>query len=370
MKFSINSTALLKQLQHLSGIIGSSNALPILDNFLFELNKESLSISSSDLENCMKITIKDVISKDEGNICIPAKMLIETLKTFSGEELTFNIDDKKHSIEILSSSGNYKLTGHSGNEFPKMPDLESASVLELEAKTLLSIISKTLFAISSDELRPTMCGVFFQIDETGGTFVATDAHKLVKYVDKNIKGSSKTSYIVPKKPLSIIKSINPSGHVDLTYNSTNVSFSFENVVLISRLIDGKYPNFDAVIPKENPNKLLIDKDAFLSSIKRVSVFSNKTTNQIRLEMKKDKDMNIVTEDLDLANEANEKIECDYEGTNLTIGFNAKILGDVLSALNNKEIEFVFSDPNKAGIMRPHKGEEDILVLVMPCMINN
>lgn len=370
MKFTIQSNILLKQLQHLSGILCSSNALPILDNFLFVLDKtKELKISVSDLETSMEIKIKLEESGDNGSICIPAKILIETLKTFSNQSLTFNIDEKNFGIEICSDNGNYKMTGHSGEEFPKMPALDSPSTFEIESSVLLKIINNTMFAAGSDELRPIMCGILFDMDESGGTFVATDAQKLVKYVSKEAKSSAKSSYVVPKKPLQLIKSISPKGAVVIDYNSANVSFTFDNTVLISRLIDGKYPNYEAVIPKENPNKLIIDRSAFLNSIKRVSVFSNKATSQIRLEMGNG-DIKISAEDQDFSSEAKEKIACNYKGEKLEIGFNGKFLNELLGAIENDEIELSLNKPSTAGIIKPYKSEEDVTMLIMPILLNN
>lgn len=370
MKFSISSSALLKQLQHLSPLIESKQTIPIIECFAFYLTKNSIKIVSSNLETVMEASLAVDDCDDTGSICIPARILMDTLKTFSDQLLTFDIDEKKYSINISSSNGSYKLTGFSGDEFPKMPTIENASSIEMESESLLKIINNCIFAVSSDELRPSMCGISFNIDENGGVFVATDANKLVKYVDKDAKSSGKSSYIVPKKPLQLLKSIAPTGTVAIDYNNTNVSFTFDNIVLMSRLVDGKYPNYEAVIPKENPNKLIIDRGAFLSSIRRVCVFSNKTTNQIKLEIKKGKDINIVAEDLDFSNSANEELVCDYKGEDITIGFNGKYLSDMLSNLDCEEVLIEMSEPNKAAIMKPNKSEIGLLHLLMPIMLTS
>ena len=308
MKFIISSSALLKQLSSLSGVLSSSNALPILENFLFNISKNELKVSASDLETTMIATIP-VESKDEGSIAIPARLLLDTLKTFPDQPLTFTIDKKKFSVEISSDYGKYKLSGHNGDDFPKIAELESPSTFDMDADTLNKAISKTLFAIGNDELRPVMCGVFVQLESNAITFVSTDAHKLVRYKRNDAKSKKSSSYIIPRKPLTLLKNIlTGSGNVKVEYNNTNVSFTFGNTHLISRLIDGKYPNYDAVIPKENPNKMIVDREAFLNSIKRVFIFANKTTHQVRLKVK-GSELNISAEDLDFSNEANERLTC-------------------------------------------------------------
>jgi DNA polymerase-3 subunit beta len=372
MKFILSSSSLLKQLTSLSGVLNSSNSLPILENFLFTIRKNELTISASDLETTM-ITTLSVESKDEGSIAIPSRLLLDTLKTFPDQPLTFSIDKKKFSVEISSDYGKYKLLGHNGEDFPKIAELESPSSFEIDADTLNTAINKTLFAIGSDELRPMMCGMFVQIDGNEITFVSTDAHKLVRYKRSDGKSKKSSSYIIPRKPLTLLKNVlTTGGLVAVEYNNTNVSFTFGNTHLISRLIDGKYPNYDAVIPKENPNKMIVDRAAFLNSIKRVSIFSNKTTHQVRLSVK-GSELNISAEDLDFSNEANERLTCSYNGEDMEIGFNSKFLAEMLSNMDSDEVQFEMSTPNRAGVLVPAKNtndQEDILMLVMPVMLNN
>lgn len=372
MKFIVSSSALLKQLSALSGVLSANNALPILDNFLFQVDKGELKISASDLETTMTTTLS-VESKDAGAIAVPARLLLDTLKAFPEQPLTFTIDKKKFAIEISSDYGKYKLTGHDGEDFPKIAEIESPSSFEMDVDALGKAISKTLFAVGSDELRPVMCGVYVQLEANGITFVATDAHKLVRFKRNDAKSKKSTSYIIPKKPLMLLKNIlTGTGKVKVEYNNTNVSFSFGNTLLVSRLIDGKYPNYDAVIPKENPNKMIVDREAFLNSIRRVSIFANKTTHQVRLKVK-GSELNISAEDLDFSNEANERLTCSYKGEDMEIGFNSKFLAEMLSNIDCEEVQFEMSSPNRAGVMIPSKNgnkEEDILMLVMPVMLNN
>ena len=373
MKFIVSSSALLKQLQSLSGVLNTNTALPILENFLFEINRNELTISASDLETTMSTKL-NIESKESGSIAIPAKLLLDTLKTFSEQPLTFSVDEKKGSVEIASDYGKYKLTGHNGDEFPKIPSIENPSTFEIAGKALASALNKTIFATGNDDLRPVMSGVFFQLSPENITFVATDAHKLVRYRRLDAKAKFSASFIVPKKPLNLLKNLltNTDSKVKAEYNNTNASFAFDNYVLVCRLIDGKYPNYEAVIPKENPNHLTISRNAYLSSIRRVSIYSNKTTHQVRLKIA-GSELNISAEDLDYSNEANERLTCQYVGDDMEIGFNSRFLLEMLSNIESEDIGMEMSAPNRAGILKPavsDNKEEDILMLVMPVMLNN
>lgn len=373
MKFIVSSSTLLKQLQMLNGVLNSNNTLPILDNFLFEINKGTLTISASDLETTMTTNVH-IESKDEGNVCVPARLLIDTLKTFPEQPLTFSVDKKRFAIEIASDYGKYKITGQNGDEYPKAPALESGSSISIDAPVLGRAISKTMFAAGNDELRPVMSGVFVQFSQENTTFVATDAHKLVRYRRSDIKAESAASFILPKKPINLLKNVLGSvdGQVKMDYNATNARFSFGSTTLICRLIDGKYPNYEAVIPKNNPNKLTIDTSSLLGSIKRVSIFANKTTHQVRLKVA-GSELNISAEDLDFSNEATERLTCQYAGDDMEIGFNSRFLLEMLTNLDSEEAIIEMSAPNRAGILTPAVKEteaEDTLMLVMPVMLNN
>lgn len=373
MKFIVSSSVLLKQVQGISGVLNSSNTLPILDNFLFEIKNGKLSITASDLETTMLAQL-DIEAKEDGLIAIPAKLLLDTLKSFPEQPLTFTIDNSTFGIEISSDYGKYKLTGQNGAEFPKTPKLDASSKLKIEDSILSNAINKTLFASGNDELRPVMSGVFFELNEDNLTFVATDAHKLVCYKRNDLKADKGSSFILPKKPLNLLKNIlgNVADGITISYNETNAMFVFGNTTLICRLIDGKYPNYNAVIPTENPNKLTISRNAFLSSIKRVSIFANKTTHQVRLKIT-GSELNVSAEDLDFSNEANERLTCQYEGEDMEIGFNSRFLIEMLSNLESEDINIAMSAPNRAGILTPADKVEDgeeILMLVMPVMLNN
>tara|TARA_R110002049_G_scaffold106729_1_gene254243 strand:- start:185 stop:1303 length:1119 start_codon:yes stop_codon:yes gene_type:complete len=372
MKFIVSSTYLLKQLQVLGGVINNSNTLPILDNFLFELDHTKLTVSASDLETTMASGL-DVESDSKGSVAIPARLLLDTLKTFPEQPLTFVIEDN-NTVEISSNHGKYALAYADGNEFPKAVALEAPSKTIITGDILATAISKTIFAAGNDDLRPVMSGVFFQFSTEGLTFVATDAHKLVKYTREDVKASQVAEFIMPKKPLNLLKGILDASENDVTieYNESNAKFTFENSELICRLIDGKYPNYEAVIPKENPNKLAIDRTQFLNSVRRVSIFSNKTTHQIRLKIA-GAELNISAEDIDYSNKAEERLTCDYQGDDMQIGFNSRFLTEMLNNLTSDEVQLEMSMPNRAGILTPVDGldeGEQITMLVMPVMLNN
>ena len=372
MKFIVSSSYLLKQLQVLGSVINSNNTLHILDNFLFELDQNQLKVSASDLETTMMATL-EIESTSEGSIAVPARLLLETLKTFPEQPLTFTVKDNS-TIEISSDLGKYVLAYLPGDEFPKAEMLEDPSKAEIGAEILYTAISKTIFAAGNDDLRPVMSGVYFQFAPTGVIFVATDAHKLVKYSRTDVTSSSEANFIMPKKPLNILKNIlaTSDAAVSIEYNDSNAMFSFDNYTLICRLIDGKYPNYEAVIPKENPNKLIIARTQFLSSVRRVAIYANKTTHQIRLKIA-GTELNISAEDIDYSNKADERLTCDYKGDDMQIGFNSRFLTEMLTNLQSDEIQLEMSLPNRAGILTPIDGldeGETVTMLVMPVMLNN
>ncbi|ETN96287.1 DNA polymerase-3 subunit beta [Zhouia amylolytica] len=372
MKFIVSSSYLLKQLQVLGGVINNSNTLPILDNFLFELDQNKLTVSASDLETTMS-SVLEVESDATGSIAVPARLLLDTLKTFPEQPLTFVTEDN-NTIEISSNHGKYALAYADGEEFPKAVELTDPSATTMLGDVLATAISKTIFATGNDDLRPVMSGVFFQFSPENIRFVSTDAHKLVKYERSDIKASEVAEFIMPKKPLNLLKGIlgGSESDVNIEYNESNAKFTFDNFELVCRLIDGKYPNYEAVIPKENPNKLTIDRTQFLNSVKRVSIFSNKTTHQIRLKIA-GAELNISAEDIDYSNKAEERLTCDYQGDDMQIGFNSRFLNEMLNNLASDEVQLEMSLPNRAGILTPIDGldeGEHITMLVMPVMLNN
>ena len=372
MKFIVSSTYLQKNLQDVGGVISNSNTLPILDNFLFDLKDSKLTVSASDLETTVS-TILEVDGQNDGRIAIPAKLLIDALKTFPEQPLTF-LQEGNNTIEISSNDGKYALAYSDANEFPKSVELIQPTQTIIPSNILLNAINNTIFAAGNDDLRPVMCGVFFQFSTENVTFVATDAHKLVKYTRSDYNSNTTAEFVMPRKPLNLLKAIlsNEVKEVVIDYNNSNAKFSFGNTVLICRLIDGKYPNYEAVIPKENPNKLVVDRKQFLNAVRRISIFSNKTTHQIRLRIA-GAELNISAEDIDYSNKAEERLTCDYQGDDIQIGFNSRFLVEMLGNLESENVSLEMSLPNRAGILTPSDNTdegEELKMLVMPVMLND
>lgn len=372
MKFIVSSGQLLRSLQTVSGVIQSNNTLPILDHFLVHLTPGKLTITASDLETTMT-TVVAVDSSEEIKAAVPAKILVDTVKSFPEQPLTFTLNSSSHTLEVSSDFGKYALAYIDPSEYPKSASLNEADSINISEKILGTAINKTLFAAGNDDLRPVMSGVFFQFTNEGLTFVATDAHKLVRYSRKDILAPSTAEFILPKKPLTLLKTtLGSSGNdVSISYTDQNAQFTYGEVTLLCRLIDGKYPNFQAVIPKENPNHLIADRMALLSSVKRISIFSNKTTHQVKLKVAGN-ELHISAEDLDFSNKANERLTCNYQGTDMEIGFNSRFLIEMLTNLESDEVILEMSAPNRAGILLPDGGldeGEEILMLVMPVMLN-
>ncbi|WP_069658174.1 DNA polymerase III subunit beta [Arcticibacter eurypsychrophilus] len=371
MRFIVSTSTLLKQLQAVNGASSSSTVLPILENFLFEIKDGILTISATDLQTSMTTTLA-VESKEDGKIAIPSRILLETLKTLPDQPITFNVDDTTFAIEINAGDGKYKLSGENGDDFPKIPSVENASAVSLPASVLAEAINKTIFAVSNDELRPAMTGVYCQLNSSNFTFVSTDAHKLVRYRRNDAKAEQSASFILPKKALTLLKSSLPTDDVSVAieYNNTSAFFRFGNINLICRLIDERYPDYEAVIPQNNTNRMTIDRSLFLSSLRRVVIFANKTTHQVRLKIA-GSELNISSEDIDFSNEAHERLSCQYEGDDMEIGFNARFLIEMLNNLGGEEVTLEMSTPNRAGLLVPQTNDEneDVLMLVMPVMLN-
>lgn len=372
MRFIVSTSTLLKHLQSVNGASSSSTVLPILENFLFEIKDGSLIISATDLQTSMTTSLP-VESKEEGKIAVPSKILLETLKTLPDQPIAFTIDDNTFAIEISAGDGKYKLSGENGEDFPKIPTIDNPNSVNIPASILAEAINKTIFAVSNDELRPAMTGVYVQLSPQHLTFVSTDAHKLVRYRRKDAKAENVASFILPKKALNLLKSSLPTEdvNVSLEYNSTSAFFRFANINLICRLIDERYPDYEAVIPQTNPNRLTLDRVLFLNSLRRVVIFANKTTHQVRLKIT-GSELNISSEDIDFSNEAHERLTCEYEGEDMEIGFNARFLIEMLNNLSGEEVTLQMSTPNRAGLLVPQTNDEkeDVLMLVMPVMLNS
>ncbi len=374
MNFIVSSSYLLKNLNSISGVITSNPVVPILENVLFEIEGGNLLITASDLQTSVMVELQ-VESKEDGSVAIPAKILIETLKNLPEQPVTFSIDDQNYNIEINSDNGRYKLAGENSADFPKVPGVNDGYSSDINSEILNSAISNTIFSTSTDELRPAMTGVFFKLSSTGCTFVSTDGHRLVKYIRTDIKGDEVDhDMILPRKSLNLLKSILPtdkSSDIKLDFNASNAYFSFENIKMVCRLIDERYPDYDNVIPSDNSNTVTITKSELLGSLKRISIYANKTTNQVRFKIS-GSEILISAEDLDFSNEANERISCEHDGDDIEIGFNAKFLIEMLTNIESEKVILKLSEPNRAGLLIPEdiNDNEDITMLVMPVMLND
>lgn len=371
MKFVVSSSVLLKQLSTVNGVIANNPIVPILENFLFQIDQTQLTVTASDLQTVM-ITTLAIESSDTGAIAIPARLLLDTLRGLPDQPITFKVDRDTFGTEIITENGRYKLSGENPIDFPKVPQVTKSLSVQISADILGAAIANTIFAVSNDDLRPAMTGVYVQLSPEYTNFVATDGHRLIRYKRSDVKSEYDSTMIIPRKALNLLKSSLPSDDTTVTsdFSSSNAFFSFNNIRMICRLIDERFPDYENAIPQNNPNVLTINRSEFLGSLKRISIYSNKTTHQIRLKLSKN-DLVISAEDLDYSNEANERLMCDYDGDEMEIGFNAKFMIEMLSNLTSNMISLEMSQPNRAGLIIPadKKADEDILMLVMPVMLN-
>ncbi len=371
MKFIVNSAYLLKQLSNINGVITTNPVVPILENFLFELDKGNLTVTASDLQTSM-ITELQVESKERGNIAVPARILLETLKNLPEQPVTFSIDESTYSIEIISDNGRYKLSGENATDFPKVPSVSNDFSAEISSDILARAVNNTIFATSNDELRPAMTGVYVNLGEKNTTFVATDGHRLVRYRRADIKSENGSAIIIPRKALNLLKATLPGENtpVSIDFNLSNAFFRFGHIRMICRLIDERFPDYENVIPTQNTIKMNIGRSELLSALKRISIYANKTTHQVRIKIT-GSELQVSAEDLDFSNEANERLSCEHEGEDIEIGFNAKFLVEMLSNLDADQISLAMTAPNKAGVILPTDQDknEDILMLVMPVMLS-
>ena len=372
MKFIVNSSYLLKQLSAINGVITTNPVVPILENFLFEITGGTLTITASDLQTSM-MTALEVEAKEDGSIAVPAKILLETLRNLPEQQVNFTIDESTYSIEISSDNGRYKLSGENATDFPRVPTVSDGYSVNMSSDILLKAISNTIFATSNDELRPAMTGVFLKLDESSATFVATDSHRLIRYRRVDVVSDMAHSIIIPRKAFTLLKATLPTEttNVAVEFNTSNAFFDFNRIKMICRLIDERYPDYENVIPADNQNNMIIGKGEFLSSLKRIAIYANKTTHQVRLKIT-GSELLISSEDLDFSNEASERLVCEHEGEDIEIGFNAKFLIEMIGNINADQITLKLNAPNRAGLLVPStkEGSEDILMLVMPVMLNN
>ena len=369
MKFSVSSSELLKVLTIANGVIGTNTVLPILEDFLFDLTDDKLKVVASNLETTV-ITHIEVSGEEDGKIAVPAKILLDTLKALPEQPVHVEADVPTKAITLTSAYGKYKLSGDGAEDYPDLPTIEDPATVDLSAEILLKALNKSLFATSNDELRMAMQGVYLQIEESHVTFVATDAHKLVKYRFDAIQAGRASSFIIPKKGLSLLKNaLKDEGDVRLSYDKNNVIFQFEETEIIVRLIDAKYPDYNAVIPTDNTNILSLNRSDFQSSLRRIAIYANKSTNQVVLNLT-ESSLTISAQDIDFSNEATEQLSCEYNGESMNIGFNAKFLIEMLSVVGVEQVSFKLATPNKAGILVPSEQEsnEELIMLVMPVMM--
>ncbi|MCF8294034.1 MAG: DNA polymerase III subunit beta [Chitinophagaceae bacterium] len=369
MKFIVSSGTLLKNLQSISGIISTNNVLPILEDFLFILEQNKLTLVSTDLETMMKVCI-EVQSKEEGSICIQAKVLLDYLKNLPEQPITFDIRATDFGIDITSEQGKYKIVGEDAKSFPSEPKADDTTSFTMSAAELSDGIAKSIIAVSTDDLRPTMSGVYFELGKNSLTFVATDAHRLVRCVKTDVHCPHEDTFIVPRKALNQLKNnLNSSTEVTISYNKNHLFVAGQDIQLSCRLIDGKFPDYKVVIPADNPFRLVLNKSDFVSALRRVSVFANKTTNQVVLDIVGN-NLHLYAQDVDFSFEGNEQMACQYTGEDMKIAFNARLLLELILVLDGDEVLFELSTPTRAGLVKPveKKENEDLLMLLMPLMI--
>ena len=370
MKFVVNSTYLLKQLSNIYGVLISNPIVPILENFLFEINKDTLSVTASDLYTTMETDV-NIQSVDSGSVAIPGRILLETLKNLSDQPITFEIDKEGYGVTLRTDNGYFKLSGENAIDYPKTPSSANGSSIALSSEVLARAIGNTLFATSNDDLRPAMTGVLVALEDKHITFASTDSHRLVRYRRNDLKSNKGTDFIVPRKALNLLKGLLSGGsfEVGVNFNRTNAQFDLGNTKLTCRLIDEKFPLYEAAIPTTAPIKMTIDRSAMLGSLKRILIYANRSTNQTRLKIM-DNQLTVSAEDLDFEHDAKEQLTCEHIGEDIEIGFNGRFLIEVLNNIDSEKVTFNMSEPNKAALITPSDkvGDDDLLMLVMPVML--
>ncbi len=371
MRFIVSSSALLKNLQQIGGVISTNSVLSVLEDFLFELKGNTLTLTATDLETMMRVSLEVNDAQDNGRICIPSKILLEYLKNLPEQPVTFTINEKELSVEIASDAGKYRIGGEKADDFPKEPAPDDTTSFTMPSIALTEGINKTLFAVSTDTLRPQMTGVYFELTPGNITFVSTDAHRLVQYRRDDVACPATEGFVVPRKPLQQLRSTLPADETQLriSYNSSHLFVQTDKLSMSCRLIDAKFPDYKAVIPTDNPFRLTISRADFISALRRVGVFANKTTNQVVLDINGN-ELQISAQDIDFSYEGKERLGCQYTGEDMKIAFNAKLMVELVGNLDGTELNVELSTPTRAGIFRPvEKGDnEDVLMLLMPLMV--
>jgi len=374
MKFNVSSSKLFSQLQAVSRVINNKNSLPILDDVLFDLVGNELKLTASDGETTIRTSVEVDGVEGTGKVASAAKLLLETLKEFSEQPLAFTIDENNFAVSMVSQNGTYSFVGVNGKEYPEMPDAETdARTIAMPANVLQSAIEKTIFCTADDDLRPVMNGIFFDIAEDKVTMVATDAHRLVRYMNTGVAAGSPASFILPKKPASLLKNLlaKEENEVKVTFGQKNARFEFGSTIVVCRQIEGRFPNYNAVIPQANQNVVTVDRQTIINACKRVAVFANNGTAQLRLALSENQ-IKISAQDIDFSTSAEETIACDYNGMPMAIGFKAPFLIDLLSSIASADVQLKLADPARAGLILPAENEEneDVLMLLMPMLLND
>ena len=380
MKFIVPSQLLLKNLQTIGGIATTNNAVPIVENILFEVSSKKLQLTATDLETTITTELELSDSDGDGAIVVPAKIVLETLKTMPDIPVIFEISEADHSIGITADESKYQLAGFDPEGFPEKPVLEDAASFEISGSILANAIAKTSFATAAPgDIRPVMAGILCEIQPEDITFVATDAHRLSRYCNTQVKSGLEGSCIIPKKPLMQLKSILQAypKEVRVDFNKEKVAFQLEKLYIVSKLIEGKFPNYKAVIPSNNNNVLTVEREPLLQRLRGISPYASQSTHQVRLELMPTS-MRLFAEDTDTSSKADTKLECHFESENTDgkyeIGFSSKFLQEILNTLESKEIAMKLAHPGAAGLIIPvedNKNEgEDLLMLLMPVMLNS
>lgn len=374
MKFNVSSTSLFAQLQAVSKVIAPKNSLQILEDVLFELEGNVLTMTASDGETTIRTSIDVENAEGQGKVASGAKLLLETLKEFPEQPLTFVIDDQNFSINITSANGAYSFVGANGNEYPEMPlEGEQIGRIELPAEVLLDAINKTIFCTADDDLRPVMNGIFFDLLEDRIVLVATDAHRLVRYTNTSVSAPAPMNFILPKKPANLLKSVlaKEEENVVLVFGQKNARFEFGRTLVVCRQIEGRFPNYNAVIPQNNQNHVTVDRQTLVNACKRVAVFANTGTSLLKLAISENS-IHISAQDIDFSTSADETIACSYSGTPMSIGFKAPFLIEILGAITSDEVILELADPARAGLILPTENEpnQDLLMLLMPMLLND
>lgn len=374
MRFDVSSTALLSRLQSISKVIASKNSLPILDSFLFNLEGNKLTMTASDSETRLVTSVDVMNAQGSGVFAVSAKILLEPLKELPEQPLTFDINDDNLEIFIHFQNGKYNFIGQKGDTYPQQKPLgQNVVSILVDAQTLLNGISRSIFATADDELRPVMNGIYFDIHPDNLTFVASDGHKLVRLRNLSVKSAEKASFILPKKPANLLKAVlaKESEMVTIKFDDNNAYINCTNFEMVCRLIEGRFPNYNSVIPQNNPHKVIIDRLSFLNALKRVSVFSNPASSLVKLQLKENQ-LKVSAQDIDFSTAAEELIACQFTGVELSIGFKATYLIEILNNINSTEVVVELADPSRAGLIIPAENEEneDLLMLLMPMMLND